>query len=645
MCGIAGQWAADEPSRALGDAALRAFRDRLLHRGPDDAGLWRDASAGLALAQRRLAVLDLSPAGRQPMVSASGRFVLVHNGEIYNHLELRARLCSAQTWHGHSDTETVLALIERLGFVATLRELVGMFAIACWDRETHQLWLARDRMGEKPLYWTTALGGYAFASELGALRALPEGPTDIDPQALGLLLRHACVPGERSLLRGVWRLPAAHWLRLRAGRAPEQGCYWDLAEVAARGQTAPISGRPEDWLHAFDSEFERAVRGQLLSDVPIGAFLSGGVDSSAVVAMMQRVSPGRVRSFCIGFDAKEVNEANHARAVARHLGTAHEEWIVGEREALDLVPQLGAMFSEPFADSSQIPTHLVARLARRHVTVALSGDAGDELFAGYNRHRIAAGTWQRLRRYPLTLRKVLAHVLVGASPETWDRFAAPLRALGQLPSHLGDKLHKAAHQLLPASSVGALYRNLSRVEPDPLTLLHSDLRPAVLPDSWPLDDDFGTRFGAAEAMMLADQLGYLPDDILTKVDRCAMALGLETRAPFLDHRLVEFAWRLPPAARDAGASGKALLRHWLYRQVPRALIERPKQGFAVPLASWLRGPLRAWAEDLLEPAKLAPWFDAQAVHQLWRAHLSGRANHHHRLWTVLMVQAWRRTSP
>lgn len=645
MCGIAGHWAAADPSRALGDAALQVFRDRLVHRGPDDAGLWRDEAAGLALAQRRLAILDLSPAGHQPMVSASGRFVLVHNGEIYNHLELRAQHFSARDWRGHSDTETLLALIERLGFVAALRELVGMFAVACWDREARQLWLARDRMGEKPLYWADMAGSYAFASELGALRQLPNGPADIDPQALGLLLRHACVPGDRSVLAGVRRLPPGHWLRLCAGRTPEQGAYWNLAEVAEKGQAQPLEGGPDDWLRAFDSEFERAVRGQLLSDVPVGAFLSGGVDSSAVVAMMQRVSPGRVRSFCMGFDAEGLNEADHARAVARHLGTQHEEWTVGEREALDLVPQLGAMFSEPFADSSQIPTHLVAQLARRHVTVALSGDAGDELFAGYNRHRMAAGAWPGLRRWPLPLRQALGSTLGRVSPRAWERLARPLRALRPLPSHLGDKIHKVAHQLLPADSTGALYRNLSRIEPGPLALLHPDLRPAALPECWTLDESFASRFGAAEAMMLADQLGYLPDDILVKVDRCAMAVGLETRAPLLDHRLVEFAWRLPPAARDAAGSGKALLRQWLYRQVPRELIDRPKQGFAVPLATWLRGPLRGWAEELLAPAELAPWFDSHAVQTLWQAHLTERANHAHRLWTVLVVQAWRRTPP
>jgi asparagine synthase (glutamine-hydrolysing) len=641
MCGIAGHWAYLDPGRSPADVALLAMRDRLKHRGPDDAGIWRDPGQGLALLQRRLSIIDLSAQGHQPMASAGGRYTLVYNGEIYNHLELRARL-APKRWRGHSDTETLLALIEEQGFVGSLQHLVGMFAIACWDSEERCLWLARDRLGEKPLYWTELRSGYAFASELGALLALPETPRAVDPDALALMLRYACIPAPRTLLAGVQKLPAAHWMRLQSDKAPQVERYWDLSEIAERGQTQSAGNK---WdanaaLTAFDAHFERSVRGQLIADVPLGAFLSGGVDSSAVVAMMQRVSPGRVRSFCIGFDDQELSEAAHARSVAQHLGCEHTELIVSENDALELVPRLGTMFSEPFADSSQIPTYLVAQMARQQVSVALSGDAGDELFAGYNRHRLAAGRWQTLEGWPAPARAAIAGLLAAPSAQSWDRLAALLRRVMPLPSQLGDKLHKIASQVLPARNTSDLYARLTAIEPTPLQLLGKDLH-ASLPEVWQLEEGFAQRYGAAEAMMLADQLGYLADDILVKVDRAAMAASLETRAPFLDHRLVEFAWQLPPAARQAQGSGKWLLRQWLYRHVPQAMIDRPKQGFAVPLANWLRGPLREWAEALLEPQRLAPWFDSFAVHTLWQEHQLGQANHQQRLWSVLMVQSWR----
>lgn len=641
MCGIVGHWAAHHPDRSLSEEALRAMRDRLAHRGPDDAGLWRDTTTGISLAQRRLSIIDLSAAGHQPMRSEAGRYQLVYNGEIYNHLELRTRFWPERVWRGHSDTETLLAVIEALGFVGALRELVGMFAIACWDRQEEQLWLARDRLGEKPIYWAELPSGYAFASELGGIRALSDAPTAVDPHALALLLRHGCVPAPRTILKGVHKLQPAHWLCLRRNQAPQGAPYWNLANIAAAGQSAASTFDEEQALLDFDHHFETSIRGQLLSDVPIGAFLSGGVDSSAVVAMMQRVSPGRVRSFCLGFESSELDETEHARAIARHLGTEHTELMVTERDALDLVPGLGRMFSEPFADSSQIPTHLVSRLARAHVTVALSGDAGDELFAGYNRHRFAARRWPALQAWPLPLRRTAASLLGGLAPATWDALAHPLRRFVKLPSQLGDKLHKLAGSTLEANSTAELYAMLSSLEPSPLTLINPALG-AAANSPWMLDEGFAKAYGPAEAMMLADQLGYLPDDILVKVDRSAMAASLETRAPFLDHRLVEFAWSLPAAARRADGSGKWLLRQWLYREVPRELIERPKQGFAVPLATWLRGPLREWAEDLLASQVLTPYFNATAVRKLWDAHASGQANHQYRLWSILMFQAWRR---
>jgi asparagine synthase (glutamine-hydrolysing) len=653
MCGLAGFLAAPGRWDSDADELTRRMCERIRHRGPDDAGTWLDGEQGIALGHRRLSIVDTSPAGHQPMRSAGGRYVVVYNGEIYNHRELRAGL-EPQPWRGHSDTETLLACFERDGIVSTLERLVGMFAIAVWDRQLQELTLARDRMGEKPLYYgTLASGDFVFGSELRALAAHPRWQGEIDPDAIADLLQQAAVPAPRSIFKRVYKLEPGCWLtRTRAG-TQRQGRYWSLIDVAQRGLAqaagAPAAVRSEAADRAavdrLDALLGQAVRGQLEADVPVGAFLSGGVDSSAVVALMCRHSTSRVRSFSIGFTDPGFNEAEFAKAVARHLGTEHTEHYVSNADALAVVGRLPTLYDEPFADASQVPTFLVSEMARRHVTVALSGDAGDELFAGYNRYRLAARTWRLLERVPLPLRALARRCALALPPALWDRLFLLPNAL--LPrqrriGNAGDKVHKFATSVMAARTPLDMYESL---------LSHWNEAPEVVRGSAPraprvetLTAALGPQATMVERMSLADQLGYLPDDILAKVDRAAMAVSLETRVPLLDHRVVEHAWTVPEHQKIRDGQTKWLLRQLLYRHVPRELIDRPKQGFAVPLDQWLRGPLRPWAEDLLAPASLETdgHFDGQIVRARWQQHLSGRRNWQYSLWNVLMFQAWRR---
>jgi asparagine synthase (glutamine-hydrolysing) len=617
--------------------------DSIAHRGPDDHGEWIDTEQGIALAHRRLAIVDLSAAGHQPMLSHCGRYVVVYNGEIYNHPELRAGL-GELPWRGHSDTETLLALFTRHGVLDTLPRLVGMFAIAVWDRDTATLTLARDRMGEKPLYWgRLGQAGIAFASELRALRAHPLWQGAVDRDALTLLMRHNCIPAPYSIWRGIHKLEPACWVSLQRDGRVKQGRYWDLAQTALEALTQPLQLADAEAADQLEQRLSATLRGQMLADVPLGAFLSGGVDSSTIVALMARQSTQRVRTFCIGFDDGATSEAVHARAVAQHLGTDHTELIVGAGDALALVPQLPRLYDEPFADSSQMPSLLVAQMARRHVTVALSGDAGDELFAGYNRYLIADRR-RHLQRLPLGLRRALAWVIRSAPPALWDALlAAPQWLLPATRRHrdVGAKLHKLARDVLPATDARMLYRALTSHWTTPGDVVVGATEPATWFDAPALAPHWRD---AVAGMTVTDQLTYLPDDILVKVDRAAMAHGLETRAPFLDHRLVEWAWRLPMRQKIRGGQTKWLLRQVLYRHVPAALIERPKQGFAVPLAAWLRGPLRGWADALLDPARLRAegYLAPAAIAQAWSQHLAGRHDRAHELWDVLMFQAWLR---
>ncbi len=616
--------------------------DRIVHRGPDDHGVWTDADAGLALAHRRLSILDLSPTGHQPMVSASARWVIAYNGEVYNHLDLRRALESAgaaPAWRGRSDTETLLACIEAWGVEETLKRSVGMFAIALWDRERRELWLVRDRLGEKPLYYGWQGNTFLFGSELKALRAHPAFHAAVDRGALALLLRHNYVPDPHSIWQGIHKLPPGAWLKFRQGeREAQPVAYWSLAEVAERGTAQPFQGSDAEALDALERVLGNAVQGQMVADVPLGALLSGGIDSTLITALMQSRSRRPVRTFTIGFGEKQFDESVHARAIAAHLGTGHTELQLTAQDALDLIPQLPAMYDEPFADSSQLPTHLVMKLARQHVAVALSGDAGDEFFGGYNRYFLGPKVWKRIGWMPAPVRHVLGRSLMALPAATLNRvFAMPAGMAGiALP---GDKAHKLGQRLCGLRDMEDMYAALVTEWPDAAGMVvEGTIPPNLLDqrDSWPKLVDPVAR------MMAMDALTYLPGDILTKVDRAAMAVSLETRAPFLDRDVVEFAWSLPMQMKIRDGRGKWILRQLLDRHVPRALIERPKMGFGIPLDVWLRGPLREWAEALLSEDRLRRegYLHPAPIRQAWQRHVRGEASHGYRLWSVLMFQVW-----
>ena len=645
MCGIAGFVGGGFANGGSGARAVLArMTGAIAYRGPDSAGAWIDPEPKVALGHRRLAILDLSPAGEQPMTSASGRYVTVYNGEIYNHLELRERLSGP--WRGHSDTETLLAAIEAWGLEKALTECAGMFALALWDKQERVLILARDRLGEKPLYYgwqgEGAEAAFLFGSELKALARHPAFRREIDRQALSLFTRFNYVPAPHSIYAGISKLPPGAFLTLRAGeKAPAITPYWSAAEVAASGSADPLDIGPEEAVVELERVLGKAVSQQMISDVPLGAFLSGGVDSSTVVALMQAQSSRPVKSFSIGFEDPAYNEAEHAGAVARHLGTDHTELYVRPEDALAAIPSLPSIYDEPFADASQVPTLLVSRLARRDVTVALSGDGGDELFAGYNRYRLAARNWGRISKVPRALRGAAAKGLTALSPEQWNKVAGALAPI--LPASLrlslpGEKVHKAARGLASASA-DELYQGLVSSWRDPSALVVGGSEPPTLGREVLARLD---GLGTCERMMALDMLTYLPDDILAKVDRAAMSVSLETRVPLLDHRVVEFAWRLPTDLKLRGNETKWVLRQLLYRHVPRALIERPKMGFGIPIDAWLRGPLKGWAEELISERRLSSegYFRPEPIRAAWEAHQSGRANMQYHLWAILMFQSW-----
>jgi asparagine synthase (glutamine-hydrolysing) len=646
MCGISG-YLSIERFRSPDEmpALLRAMGRAIVTRGPDDSGEWFDSDAGIGLAHRRLSVLDLSPAGHQPMRSVCQRFVLVFNGEVYNHLDLRRSLEAqgqAPVWRGHSDTETLLAGFTAWGVEHTVRQAIGMFAFALWDRSQRCLILGRDRIGEKPLFYGWQDGAFLFGSELKALRAHPAFQGGIDRGALCLYMRHNCVPAPHSIHPGIRKLPPACLLTVSLQRRePEIRAYWSGLETALHVRAHPFQGSPSDAVQSLDALLRDAIGAQMVADVPLGAFLSGGVDSSTIVALMQVQSTRPVKTFSIGFDEGGFDEAMHAKAVARHLGTDHEELYVTDVQARLVIPRLPELYDEPFADSSQIPTFLVAQLARRHVTVSLSGDAGDELFCGYNRYLLAQRLWRNASVWPDALRGALARALTGFSPHTWNQLAAPLlRCLPARHRHtnVGDKLHKLAG-VLGIDSADALYRRLVSHWDDPAAVVVGGAEPAtLLQTAAPALD----ALGDIERMMALDLVTYLPDDNLVKVDRAAMGNSLESRVPLLDHRVVEFAWSLPMDFKLRNGVTKWVLRQVLYRYVPKELIERPKMGFGVPIETWLRGPLRDWAESLIAAPRLRSegYFDAALVRERWDEHLSGRRNWHYHLWDVLMFQAW-----
>jgi asparagine synthase (glutamine-hydrolysing) len=644
MCGIAGFLdLRTETEAETGEVLARRMADRIVHRGPDDSGVWSDASTGIFLAHRRLSILDLSPAGHQPMVSASGRFVTVFNGEIYNHADIRKDLETTfcvREWRGHSDTEVMLAAFEHYGLPGSLRRFVGMFAMAVWDRETRELILVRDRVGEKPLYFGRFGDIIVFGSELKALRAHSAFTGEVDREALTLLLRYSYIPARYSIYRGVAKVSAGTLVRFRTDGEPLVEPFWSAWDVATAGQRDPWRGSDAEATEELERLLRQSVGLQLQADVPVGAFLSGGIDSSLVVALAQTQSPRPIRTFSIGFKEEAYNEAQYGKTVAHHLGTDHTELYVSPAEAIAAIPCLPKIYDEPFSDPSQIPTFLVSRLARENVTVSLSGDGGDELFAGYTRYVMGAKLWHAVSLLPRSLREILATGLTSLSPQTWNRLARSLRSL--VPkraryANMGDKLHKLARVL--KVNPEDIYRELMSHWSSPSDIVLGAQDPST-----------GLMFGRGQPALRnfvergawLDLVGYLPDDILVKVDRASMAVSLESRIPMLDHRVVEFAWRLPLRMKLRNGEAKWLLRQVLYRHVPKSLLDRPKMGFGIPIDSWLRGPLREWAESLISESRLRRegYLDPAPIRKKWTEHLSGERNWHYSLWNVLMFQAW-----
>ena len=644
MCGIAG-WI--DPTGKTDRHGLESIAARmagtLFHRGPDDHGVWADPEAGIALGHRRLSILDLSAAGHQPMQSATGRFVISYNGEIYNCEEIRDELLKANAvlgFHGRSDTEVALAAFEQWGVQSSLQRMNGMFAIALWDRRDRTLLLARDRFGEKPLYYGTAGGVFLFGSELKALRAHPNFDAEIDRDALALYLQFNCVPAPCSIYRDIHKLLPGTILHYKEGEVGIRE-FWSVRGCVESAASQPFRGSETDAIDELDLLLRDAVGMRMQADVPVGAFLSGGIDSSLIVALMQKQSSRPPRTFTIGFQDAAYDEAPEARAVARHLGTEHTELYVSPSEAIALVGRLPEIYDEPFADSSQIPSLLISQLARKHVTVSLSGDGGDEVFGGYNRHSWGGRLWNSLKFMPRGLRRLTAAGITALDPHQWGAIFAGLQSV--LPARLrqrtpGYKLHRLAHLLASQNREDMYMRMASHWLPSDRAV-----RQARAGSRHRLGEpEELTLPGFAMQAMYLDTITYLPNDILVKLDRATMASSLEGRIPFLDHRVVEFAWRLPLQMKVRPHCGKWILRQVLHRYVPPQLVERSKMGFAVPLDVWLRTSLRDWAEALLDPKRINAdgWFDATVVRKKWDAYLQGRGAWQYHIWDVLMFQSW-----
>lgn len=648
MCGITGLFRPGGGDASTLAGLAGAMAATLQHRGPDAKNVWTHDRAGIAFGHSRLAILDLTEAGAQPMHSECGRFTVTFNGEIYNHLDIRKELEAiggAPNWRGHSDTETLVYAIRQWGIPEAMNRFTGMIALAVWDEAKQELTLCRDRFGEKPLFYGWSGHDLVFASELKALSIHPDWSPSLDRSALTAFMRYCYVPAPQTIWSDVRKLPSGSLVTFAANAPvrvmPQPVQYWSHRDCVVAGQGRRIENEA-DATDEFERLLSQAISRQCLSDVPLGAFLSGGVDSSTVVALMQKQSSQPIRTFTIGFSEGGFDEAGEAREVARHLGTSHTELYVDAKTAMDVIPKLSRMYDEPFADSSQIPTHLVASLARQHVTVALTGDAGDELFGGYNRHVWGTKLNARLSGLPRPVRSVLGAVLAAVAPEPANTLVQLLEPV--LPKSLrtrraGDQVAKIA-RIVGAKSADDLYRLLCSIDSTPSTSVIGGHETASWADSEM--NEIASPLDPLDRMTLADSLSYLSDDILQKVDRAAMAVSLETRVPFLDRDVVEFAARVPPSMKIRDGRGKWLVRQVLYRHVPAALIDRPKTGFSIPLDQWLRGPLKSWAWDLLAPARLRQQglFEARRVELMLHQHMSGRRNHGYWLWNVLMVQAW-----
>ena len=640
MCGFSGFLGGNSLSTDP-YSVLKMMGDTITHRGPDDNGEWYDSNHNIGMAHRRLSVVDLSSAGHQPLISPSGRYTIAFNGEIYNHLLLRSELeknNDVKKWIGHSDTETFLACFDVWGVQKSLERAIGMFAFSVWDAQEKVIILGRDRIGEKPLYYGWQKNTFFFGSELKSFKPHSAFNAEISRDAIALFLRHNYIPSPYSIYKGISKLQPGNLLIVSiAYPKPKIISYWSASNAVISGVKNQFTGSPDEAVSYLENLTMDSVKQQMASDVPLGAFLSGGVDSSVIVAAMQSQSLRPIKTFTIGFNEEKYNEATYAKEVANHLGTEHTELYVTHDDALNIIPKLPTLYCEPFSDSSQIPTFLVSQLAKKHVTVSLSGDGGDELFCGYNRYQMTNNLWKKLSIFHPRLRTLLAKSIVLFSPKDWDYIAKYVPKLKNF-NNIGDKLHKGAG-VLDSNSINELYLGLVSHNRNPSNLVINSIEPkTLLTDS----SSYLDQLNDVQKMMALDLVTYLPDDILVKVDRASMGVSLESRVPFLDHRIVEFSWKLPMSMKINNGSSKWVLRQMLYKYVPKELIERPKMGFGIPIDNWLRGPLRDWAENLLDENRLRKegYFHPKPIREMWAAHLSGHRNMQYSLWNILMFQAW-----